>query len=816
MNRKLCAPADRAQSWESIDWKKAEAYVKKLQMRIVKAQKGGHYNKVKSLQWLLTHSFYAKALEVKRVTSNKGKNTAGVDHELWKTPKGKFEAIDKLKRRGYQPQPLRRVYIPKKNGKLRPLSIPTMTDRAMQTLYKFALEPLAETLADPNSYGFRIGRSTHDAIGQCFNDLCRAGSPQWILEGDIKGCFDHISHNWLLANIPMDKEMLEKWLKCGFVETKKLFPTEEGTPQGGTISPVLMNMTLDGLERILKERFPMRRTVAGKTVYDQINFVRYADDFIVTGKSPETLRNEVIPLIKDFLAERGLQLSEEKTAITHISDGFDFLGQNVRKYNGKLLIKPSKNAIKSFLKKVRTIVRENKTATQDLLIRKLNPVIRGWVNYHRYVVSADIFGLVDHRIFECLWRWACRRHKRKGRKWIANKYWHHIDNRTWTFATEPAFRGKDFDEKYLNFVDKGMCADFAIHDKGTGNPHVHIMLTLRPLKENGQWGAKCRKAYDLDENGQRIPDGKGGWKNHREDTTDWNDKGNVEIWRAAWAAYTNRALESAGRPERIDHRSYKRQGIDKIPSVHLGPAASQMEKRGIRTDKGEVNRQIVADNKLLKEIKARITRLYRWSKAEAEKPQTQQSSLTALWEAQQQLNAPRTRTGKIRALQESAALFSFLQVNGIQSMQQLHEKIADMNSCYYDLRGKIVKAERRIAILTERGEMWEQYNQYKSIHKQLAKVKPEKREQFEQRHSRELILYDAAARYLKELKDSGEGITPKAWQREIDQLTAGKQTDTLAMKSMREDLKAVERLRKTAEQLSQQERNKSHDRGPER
>ena len=306
-----------------------------------------------------------------------------------------------------------------------------------------------------------------------------------------------------------------------------------------------------------------------------------------------------------------------------------------------------------------------------------------------------------------------------------------------------------------NFVDKGMCADFAIHDKGTGNPHVHIMLTLRPLKENGQWGAKCRKAYDLNENGQRIPDGKGGWKNHREDTTDWNDKGNVEIWRAAWAAYTNRVLESAGRPERINHRSYKRQGIDKIPSVHLGPAASQMEKRGIRT-------------------------------------------------------------GKIRALQESAALFSFLQVNGIQSMQQLHEKIADMNSCYYDLRGKIVKAERRIAILTERGEMWEQYNQYKPIHKQLAKVKPEKREQFEQRHSRELILYDAAARYLKELKDSGEAITPKAWQREIDQLTAGKQTDTLAMKSMREDLKAVERLRKTAEQLSRQERDKSHDRGPER
>jgi RNA-directed DNA polymerase len=450
MNRKLCAPTERVQSWESVDWREAETYVKKLQMRIVKAQNDGHYNKVKALQWLLTRSFYAKALAVKRVTSNKGKNTAGVDHELWKTSKGKFEAIDKLKRRGYTPQPLRRVYIPKKNGKQRPLGLyPTMTDRAVQTLYRFALEPLAETLADPNSYGFRIGRSTHDAIGQCFNDLCRANSPQWILEGDITGGFDHISHDWLTANIPMDKEMLKKWLKCGFVDTKKLFPTEEGTPQGGSISPALMNMTLDGLERILKKRFPARRTAAGKTAYDRINFVRYADDFIVTGQDPDTLRSEVMPLIEDFLKERGLQLSEEKTVITKISDGFDFLGQNVRKYNGKLLIKPSKNAVKSFLKKVRTIIKENKTAKQDLLIRKLNPVIRGWVNYHRFVVSTDTFELVDHRIFECLWWWACRRHKRKGKKWIANKYWHDIDNRTWMFAAKPAFRGKSFDEKYL-------------------------------------------------------------------------------------------------------------------------------------------------------------------------------------------------------------------------------------------------------------------------------------------------------------------------------------------------------------------------------
>ena len=365
-----------------------------------------------------------------------------------------------------------------------------------------------------------------------------------------------------------------------------------------------------------------------------------------------------------------------------------------------------------------------------------------------------------------------------------------------------------------NFVDKGMCADFAIHDKGTGNPHVHIMLTIRPLKEDGSWGAKCRKAYDLDENGQRIPDGKGGWKNHREDTTDWNDKGNVEIWRAAWAAYTNRALEAAGRPERIYHRSYKRQGIDKIPSVHLGPAASQMEKRGIRTDKGEVNRQIAADNKLLKEIKARVTRLYSWTKAEAEKPEGKQSTLADLWEIQQQQKRPATRTGHIRALQENAALFSFLQSNCIQSMQQLHEKISDMNSRYYDLRGEIVKAERRIAALTERGEMWKQYSQHKAVRRQLDRVKPENRELFQQRHSRELILYEAAARYLKELKDSGEEITPKAWAREAASLTAAKDLKYMDMKAMREELKAVERLKKAADQLARQEQSK--DREPER
>ena len=358
-----------------------------------------------------------------------------------------------------------------------------------------------------------------------------------------------------------------------------------------------------------------------------------------------------------------------------------------------------------------------------------------------------------------------------------------------------------------NFVDAGMCADFAIHDKGTGNPHAHILLTIRPLKPDGHWGPKCRKVYDLDSQGNRIPDGKGGWKNHRADTTDWNDRGNAEKWRAAWAAYANCALEAAGRPERIDHRSYKRQGVEKIPSIHMGPAAGQMERRGIVTEKGNINREISADNKLLKEIKARITRLYNWSKEQAETAaptQGKESIITQLWQARMDTVAPSTRSGKIRKLQEDAKLFSLLQSNGITSMQQLYEKVSAMNKDYYDLRGQIVKAERRIAVLDERLEMWAQYEKFKPIRQKLDKVKPSKREKYQQEHSAELAAFDTAADFLKGLKESGEKITPKAWRAEAAKLTAQKDFDYQKMRDMREDIKAVENLRKTADRLARE------------
>jgi len=263
--------------WHSIDWKKAHKIVNRLQARIVQATKAGKRNKVKALQRLLTHSFSGKALAVKRVTENQGKNTPGVDKTLWNTPEEKAMAIQELQSRGYTAQPLRRLYIPKPNGKQRPLGIPTMKDRGMQALYLQALDPIAETQADTHSYGFRKERSCADAITQCYRVLFREDMPAWILEGDIKSCFDTISHNWLLAHIPMEESILDKWLKAGYMEKSVWHPSDDGTPQGGIISPVLANMTLDGLEALLWEKYPTKGPGMIKGKRSKVHMVRYAD-----------------------------------------------------------------------------------------------------------------------------------------------------------------------------------------------------------------------------------------------------------------------------------------------------------------------------------------------------------------------------------------------------------------------------------------------------------------------------------------------------------------------------------------------------------
>jgi RNA-directed DNA polymerase len=293
----------QAPNWQLINWDVVKSEVKRLQMRIAQAVKMQRWNKVKALQWLLTHSISAKLLAVFRVSNNKGAKTPGIDGEIWRDPASRINGALSLVRQGYRALPLRRIHIPKKNKGKRPLGIPVMRDRAQQALYLLALEPIAELTADPNSYGFRPYRACRDAIGQCFCALAKRYSARWILEGDIKACFDGISHAWLRENIPIDRKMLDQWLSCGYMEERKLFPTKSGTPQGGIISPALANMALNGMEAAIKA------AAAGRG--QKVNFVRYADDFIVTAASREILVEKVIPVIETFLNLRGLVLSEE-------------------------------------------------------------------------------------------------------------------------------------------------------------------------------------------------------------------------------------------------------------------------------------------------------------------------------------------------------------------------------------------------------------------------------------------------------------------------------------------------------------------------
>ena len=414
MADKAGALQDDADLWNSINWREAHKRVRRLQVRIAKAVKENKWSQVKALQYLLTHSFYAKLLAVKRVTSNKGRKTPGVDGVLWQGARAKWRAAYSLRRRGYHPQPLRRIYIEKKNGKLRPLSIPTMYDRAQQALYKLGLSPVAETKADRNSYGFREGRSCADAVACAFNALSKPNSASWILEGDIRGCFDNISFDWMLKNIPMDKVVLHKWLRAGYMENGVQYPTRKGVPQGGIISPTISNMVLDGLEEAVHSAVPPRR---------RINFDRYADDFIITGKSQSVLENTIQPVVKDFLAERGLELSPEKTVITHIKDGFTFLGQTFKKHGKTLHITPSTEGVHALMQKVGTIIRKNVSASMPALIKKLNATLRGWANYHRHVVASEAFKRIDTYVYEQLGRMIRRRHSRKSAQWLTKQYW---------------------------------------------------------------------------------------------------------------------------------------------------------------------------------------------------------------------------------------------------------------------------------------------------------------------------------------------------------------------------------------------------------
>jgi len=426
------AAPERTPDWHSIDWKEVWRTVRRLQARIVKAVAQGRWNKVKALVYLLTHSFSGRALAILRVVNNSGAKTPGVDGVLWNTPESKSAAFGTLRRHGYRPQPLRRVYIPKSNGQRRGLGIPTMADRAMQALHLLGLDPIAESQADGHSYGFRRERRCADAMAQTHTLLSHRHGSEWILEGDIKACFDKISHEWLLAHVPMDQQVLGRWLRAGFLEEQAWFATMEGTPQGGIVSPALANWTLDGLQRLLADHFA--RTPKQQRM-NKVHLVRYADDFLITGTSKELLRDQVQPLVAHFLKERGLELSHEKTRITHVEEGFDFLGQNVRRYRcGKVLIKPSSASVKTFLSKIQETIDNSGSLTAGEMIRRLNQQIKGWTMYHRYAASQRTFTSVDRRIFQMVWRWCRRRHPRKGRRWIRTTYFRSDGHRHWVFT----------------------------------------------------------------------------------------------------------------------------------------------------------------------------------------------------------------------------------------------------------------------------------------------------------------------------------------------------------------------------------------------
>ena len=292
----------------------------------------------------------------------------------------------------------------------------------MQALYKLALAPVAETTADRNSYGFREGRSCADAIAAAFNALSKPNSATWVLEGDIKGCYDNISHDWLLSNIPMDRGILRKWVRAGYVEDGITYPSRKGTPQGGIISPTLANMTLDGLEEAVRRAVPRR---------SRVNFVRYADDFVITGKSKQLLEKDIKPVVEAFLAERGLTLSPEKTVITYIKSGFTFLGQTFRKHGRTLHITPASEGVQTLVQKVGTIIRTHVSAPMPVLIKKLNQTLRGWANYHRHVVASAAFNRIDTYVYEQLWRMLRRRHQNKSKKWLFKKYWTATGQKHW-------------------------------------------------------------------------------------------------------------------------------------------------------------------------------------------------------------------------------------------------------------------------------------------------------------------------------------------------------------------------------------------------
>ncbi|MDQ6740179.1 MAG: group II intron reverse transcriptase/maturase [Actinomycetota bacterium] len=428
-------------TWASINWRAVAANVRRLQERIYRATEAGNWREVKNLQKLLVRATSNQLLAIRRVTQeNQGKHTAGVDGVICDTPEARMRLFHEgLALEGYRPKPVRRVYIPKSNGKQRPLGIPTVRDRVMQAIVKAALEPEWEARFEANSYGFRPGRCTMDAIGAIHTTLSQKGASEWILDADISGCYDNIEHETLLTQLPAFTTTIRRWLKAGVVELGQYQETDAGTPQGGIISPLLANVALDGMERLFGAEAldgsnipPAKRKGPNRG----INLIRYADDLVVTAPTREVLETYVVPQLTKFLKARGLTLSEAKTRIVQVTEGFHFLGFQVRRFKRSLLAQPQKDKMRAHLRAIKAYLNKHQQAPAEKIIHDLNPVIRGWANYYRHCAASATYSYVRHRQWQMLWRWARRRHPNKPSKWVKRRYFR--DDGYWTFYGKDA------------------------------------------------------------------------------------------------------------------------------------------------------------------------------------------------------------------------------------------------------------------------------------------------------------------------------------------------------------------------------------------